>query len=252
MSTELVMPSNHLVLCHPLFLLPSNTASTGIQIQVKGDLFIEKVPLLQSPTYSQKNLPCREGGPLTILLGLHVPPGRDRGERRGSIQGGVRARSLGGSVCTSLPGLGFRGCNRRVEDNADENPVYPFPPGQHVWGHQDPVILNQNSPLFKSLCPQPPASPPPRARPEASLLLLSISEGVLPGPDVTHPQAQAPSSSWICPTPQVPHHTAHPFPIPSPASVVGPWAGGGGVDHLQGQLPEFTCPTIGATQAWPL
>ena len=58
MSTELVMPSNHLVLCHPLFLLPSNMASTGIQIQVKGDLFIEKVPLVQSPTYSQKNLPC--------------------------------------------------------------------------------------------------------------------------------------------------------------------------------------------------
>ena len=30
MSTESVMPSNHLVLCHPLFLLPSIFPSTGL------------------------------------------------------------------------------------------------------------------------------------------------------------------------------------------------------------------------------
>ena len=174
MSTELVMPSNHLILCCPLFLLPSNMASTGIQIQVKGDLFIEKVPILQSPTYSQKNLPCWEGGPLTILLGLRVPPGRGKGERRGSIQGGVRAHGLGGSVCTSLPGLGFRECDRRVGENTGENPVYPFPPGQHIWGPQDPVILSRTA-----LCSNPyvtshqPAQPP-SARPEALPLLLHL------------------------------------------------------------------------------
>ena len=173
-SFELVMPSNHLILCCPLFLLPSNMASTGIQIQVKGDLFIEKVPILQSPTYSQKNLPCWEGGPLTILLGLRVPPGRGKGERRGSIQGGVRAHGLGGSVCTSLPGLGFRECDRRVGENTGENPVYPFPPGQHIWGPQDPVILSRTA-----LCSNPyvtshqPAQPP-SARPEALPLLLHL------------------------------------------------------------------------------
>ena len=30
MSTELVMPSNHLILCHPLFLLPSNFPSIRV------------------------------------------------------------------------------------------------------------------------------------------------------------------------------------------------------------------------------
>ena len=30
MSIELVMPSNHLILCHPLLLLPSLFPSTGV------------------------------------------------------------------------------------------------------------------------------------------------------------------------------------------------------------------------------
>lgn len=115
----------------------TSTASTRIRVQVTGDLeFIEKVPLLLSSGYSPKSLACREGGPFTILPGLPHPTWKTQG-RKARLRSGLqssccpyRARvpGLGGSVCTSYPGLGeFRGCNRRVEENADTSPVFSFP-----------------------------------------------------------------------------------------------------------------------------
>ena len=184
----------------------------------------------------------------------HLEDTGERGEVpfRAAKQCGVRAPGLGSSVCTSLPGLGFRGFDRRVEENADGNPVYPFPPGLRVWGHPDPVILSQNSPLLKSLCHQPPASPVPprqtRSFTTASLHLCGCPAGPRSNPpssssplqllDISHTSSSSPHSPCL----------PHPFP----SQCGGSLGGGGGVDHLRGQLPEFTGPTTVAAQAWPL
>ena len=49
MSFESVMPSNHLILCHPLFLLPSIFPST----RVFSNQFFELVLLIRCPKYQK-------------------------------------------------------------------------------------------------------------------------------------------------------------------------------------------------------